>query len=125
MSLELGALVLSLRLFFEKNFAVILVGGQGCGSRAHPCEAATSGQLPLSSWFYPGLLALTYHYLLPGDWSLGHVSSFVFLPSAAFPWDVAVGGLCMSPYFEMLSVLFPGNIGLHFFRISRSFLSNV
>ena len=27
MSLELGALVLSLRLFFEKNFAVILVEG--------------------------------------------------------------------------------------------------
>ena len=26
-SLELGVLVLSLRLFFEKNFAVILVGG--------------------------------------------------------------------------------------------------
>ena len=40
-SLELGALVLSLRVFFEKNFAVILVEGRGCGSRAHPCEAAT------------------------------------------------------------------------------------
>ena len=24
-----------------------------------------------------------------------------------------------------MSILFPGNIGLHFFRISRSFLSNV
>ena len=29
-SLELGALVLSLRLFFEKNFAVVLVGGRVC-----------------------------------------------------------------------------------------------
>ena len=38
-SLELGVLVLSLRLFFVKNFAVILVGGHGCGFRAHPCEA--------------------------------------------------------------------------------------
>ena len=29
----------------------------------------------------------------------------------SFPWDVMVGGLCMSPRSEMLSVLFPGNIG--------------
>ena len=40
-SLELGALVLSLRLLFEKNFAVILVGGRVCGTRTHPCRAAT------------------------------------------------------------------------------------
>ena len=40
-SLELDALVLSLRLFFEKNFAVILVEGRGCGSHAHLCEATT------------------------------------------------------------------------------------
>ena len=38
-SLELGALVLSLRLFFVKNFAVILVDGRECGYRALPCEA--------------------------------------------------------------------------------------
>ena len=46
-------------------------------------------------------------------WSLvlGQASTFVLLPSAAFPWDVTVGGSCMSPRFEMLSVLFPGNIG--------------
>ena len=31
----------------------------------------------------------------------------------------------MSPGFEMLSVLFPGIIGLHFFGISRSFFGNV
>ena len=40
-SLELGALVLSLRLFFEKNFAVIVVGGRVCGTHTHPCGAAT------------------------------------------------------------------------------------
>ena len=40
-SLEFGALVLSLSLFFEKNFAVILVGGRVCGTRTHPCGAAT------------------------------------------------------------------------------------
>ena len=45
-SLELGALVLSLRLFFEKNFAVILVGGRVCGTRTHPCGAATRGSCP-------------------------------------------------------------------------------
>ena len=70
-SLELGALVLSLHLFFEKNFTVILVGGRVCGTRTHPCGAATQGQLPLGSlppstgpvwwqcrpWFYPSLLA--------------------------------------------------------------------
>ena len=72
-----------------------------------------------------GLLAWTYHCLWLGDWSLGLASSFVLLPSAAFPWDVMVEGLCMSPQFEMLSVLFPGNIGFHFFRISRSFVGYV
>ena len=40
-SRELGALVLLLRLFFEKNFAVVLVGGRGCGTRTHPCGVAT------------------------------------------------------------------------------------
>ena len=139
MSRELGALMLSLCLFFVKNLAVILVGWRGCGTRTHPCGAATEGLLPLGSsppstdpvwwrcrpWFYPGLLALTYHCLRTGYWPLGHASLFVLLPSAAFPWDVTVGGSCMSPHFEMLSVLFPGNIGLHFFRTSRSFLSNV
>ena len=60
------------------------------------------------------------------DWKLALGSCFLIRsPSAAFPWDVTVGGSCMSPYFGMLSVLFPGNIGLHFFKISRSFLSNV
>ena len=40
-SLELGALVLSLCLFFEKTFAVILVGGRICGTCTHPCGAVT------------------------------------------------------------------------------------
>ena len=62
---------------------------------------------------------------MTGNWPLGHASSFVLLPSADIPWDVMVGGSCMSPQFEMLSILFPGNIGLHFFRISRSVLSYV
>ena len=83
------------------------------------CVVAVQG------WFYPGLLAKTYHCLLTGDWPLGHASSLVLLPSAVIPWGVTVGGSCMSPQFEMLSILFHGNMGLHFFRISRSFLGNV
>ena len=59
----------------------------------------------------PGPIRLDIHYLRPGVWSLGQASAFVLLPSAAFPWDVTVGGSCMSPRFEMLSVLFSGNIG--------------
>ena len=58
----------------------------------------------------PGPVRLDIHYLRPGVWSLGQASAFVFLPSAAFPWDVTVGDSCMSPRFEM-SVLFPGNVG--------------
>ena len=47
-SFELGSLVLPLRLFFVKNFAVILVEARECGSRALPCEA-TWEQLLLGS----------------------------------------------------------------------------
>ena len=72
----------------------------------------------------PGPVRLDIHFLRPGVWSLGQASAFVLLPSASFPWDVTVGGSCMSPRFEMLSILFPGNIGRHF-GISRSFLGNV
>ena len=36
-SFELGSLVLPLRLFFVKNFAVILVGARESGSRSLPC----------------------------------------------------------------------------------------
>ena len=47
-SLVLSALILSLRLFFVKNFAVILVEGRECGSCALPCET-TWDHLLLSS----------------------------------------------------------------------------
>ena len=43
------------------------------------------------------------------------------LPSVAFPWVGSVGGVCMSPHFWIVVLLFPGNIGLHFLGISRSF----
>ena len=47
------------------------------------------------------------------------------LPSVSLPWVGLVRWLCMSPLFEMLSVLFPGNIGSHFLGISRSVFGNV
>ena len=82
------------------------------------CGSGTGPGLSEARWLRHSLLT---------TWSLflGQASSFVLLPSAAFPWDVTVGGACMSPRFRMLSVLFPGNIGLHSFGISCSFLSNV
>ena len=49
MSLELGALVLPLHLFFVKNFAAILVVGRECGSLALPCEATWEQSLLGSS----------------------------------------------------------------------------
>ena len=71
--------------------------------------------------------------LLPGLWwrcrpwvarscSPGHITASVLVPG---PWTcipspfhglARCGGLCMSPLFEMLSVLFPGNMGISFLR---------
>ena len=59
----------------------------------------------------PGPVRLDIHCLRPGVWSSGQAYTLVLLPSASFPWGVTVGVSCMSPRFEMLSVLFPGNIG--------------
>ena len=121
-------------LLFE-DLAVILVLGGGCGASAHPCEAPASGL-----WFLgssppstgavvavlvlgcPVLLAWTYHVFSLGTWSLALASSSVAChPSPSH----GLGRLCMSPLFEMLSVLFPGNIGSHFLGISRSVFGNV
>ena len=74
-------------------------------------------------WPGPARLDIT---LLP-TWRLVLRPCFLVrrLPSVSFPGVGPVGGSCMSPHFEMLSVLFPGNIGSHFLGISRSFLGNV
>ena len=55
-SLEFGALVLSLHLFFEKNFAVIPVRGWGCGTRARPCGLLLRGSCPLVPCRLPPVL---------------------------------------------------------------------
>ena len=66
---------------------------------------------------------ITTYDLESGPWAR-LPRSFSYPPPPSLG-NVMVWGSCMSPRFEMLSVLFPGNIGLHFFGISCSFLSNV
>ena len=77
------------------------------------------------TWVDPVLLAWTYHCFRLGDWSLGLASSSVACHPSPSHGLARLGGSCMSPHFEMLSVLFPGNIGSHFLGISRSFCGNV
>ena len=122
-----------------EELAVILVDGCGCGASAHPCEASASGLLSLSSsqpstgsvggGAGPGLTRsfspghITASDLVPGPWALlPRLLPAIRLPPMGWlGWGVRV---CLH-FFEMLSVLFPGNIGSHFFGISRSFCGNV
>ena len=132
-SFELGSLVLPLCLLCEELFCH---SGWGVGvwlslpslRAAAPRFLAAFHRFCVVAVQALGCLGpvrFDIHYLRPGVWSLGQASAFVLLPSASSPWVVAVGVSCMSPRFEMLSVLFPRNIRLHFFGISRSFLGNV
>ena len=122
-----------------EELAVILVVGGGCGASAHPCEASASGLLslqtlhpstgPVGGGAGPGLTQscspghITASDLVPGPWAwLPRLSPAIRLPPMGWlGWGVCV---CLH-FFEMLSVLFPGNIGSHFFGISRFFCGNV
>ena len=121
-----------------EELAVILVDGCGCGARAHPCEASASGLLSLGSsqpstgsvdgGAGPGLprsCSPGHICFRLGAWSLGLASSSVACHPSPSHGLARLGGSCMSPHFEMLSVLFPGNIGSHFLGISLSFCGNV
>ena len=116
-----------------EELAVILVLGGGCGASAHPCEATASGLWSLDSSppstrsvvAVQGLFAWTYHCFSLGAWSLDLASSSVACILSPLRGRARCGGLCMSPLFEMLSVLFPGNMGSHFLGISRSVFGNV
>ena len=106
-----------------EELAVILVDGGGCGASAHPCEASASGLLSLGSSHPstsavgggagPGLTRacssghLTASDLVPGPWALlPRLSPAIRLPPMGWlGWGVCV---CLH-FFEMLSVLFPGN----------------
>ena len=127
------ALVLSLRVFFVKNLLSSWYLGVGVAL------ALTLARLLLRD-FGP----LVPRPLLPGLWwrcwsrvarscSPGHITASVLVPG---PWTwlprlspafrlPSMGCLCLSPLFEMLSVLFPGNMGSHFLGISRSVFGNV
>ena len=121
-----------------EELAVILVLWGGCGASAHPCKATASGLWSLGSsppstgsvvavlvLDCPVLLAWTYHCFSLGAWSLDLASSSVACHPSPSHGLARLGGLCMSPLFEMLSVLFPGNIGSHFLGISRSVFGSV
>ena len=73
----------------------------------------------------PVLPAWTYHCFHLGAWSLNLASSSVACIPSPFHGLAQCGGLCMSPLFEMLSVLFPRNMGSHFLGISRSVFGNI
>ena len=129
------ALVLLLHVFFAKNLLSPWYLGVGV---AHPCEATASGLWSLGSsppstgsvvavlvLGCPVLLAWTYHCFSLGAWSLDLASLSVACHPSPFHGLARLGGLCMSPLFEMLSVLFPGNIGSHFLGISHSVFGSV
>ena len=119
-----------------EELAVILVIWGGCGASAHPCKASASGLGSLGSSLPstrlvgggagPGLIrSCSPGHITASAWPLGLASSSVACHPFPFHGLARCGGLCMSPLFEMLSVLFPGNMGSHFLGISRSVFGNV
>ena len=120
MSVELGTFVLLLRLFFVKNFAVILVEARESDSRALPCvvtwgcRSSFARKLPLvlyGSGTGPGL---------PRSRSLRH--SLLIHPSTDVPLGLSflMVSACLHPY--MHSGYFMEICEYIIIRFSRSFL---
>ena len=132
------ALVLSLRVFFVKNLLSSWYLGVGVALA-----------LTLARLLLRGFGPLVPRSLLPGLWwrcwswvsrscSPGQITASVLVPDS-WTWHPRLSpailspshglarlvGLCMSPLFEMVSVLFHGNIGSHFWGISRSVFGSV
>ena len=137
-SLGLVALVLSLRVFFVKNLLSSWYLGVGVALALTlarlllrdfgplvPLPPSTGSVVALLVQGIPVLLAWTYHCFSLGAWSLDLASSSVACHPSPSRGLARLGGLCMSPLFEMLSVLFRGNIGSHFLGISRSVFGSV
>ena len=121
-----------------EELAVILVLGGGCGACAHSCEATASGLWSLGSSLpstgsvvavlvlgCPVLLAWTDHCFSLGAWFLDLASSSVACHPSPPPWVGSVDGFVYVSTFEMVSVLFHGIIGSHFWGISRSVFGSV
>ena len=127
------ALVLLLRVFFVKNLLSSWYLGVGVALA-----------LTLARTLVPWFLAPFYRVCsggagpgLPGpagldrsllqSWCLVLGPGFLVcrLPSSPSHGLARLVGLCMSPLFEMVSVLFHGNIGSHFWGISRSVFGSV
>ena len=133
-SLGLGALVLLLRIFFVKNLLSSWWTGVGVALALTLARLLLRGCCPLVPrrllpvmWVAyrvlgcSVLLAWTYHCFRLGDWSSDHASSSVTSRLSPSHGLARLGVRVCLHTFEMLSVLFPGNIGLHFLGISRSF----
>ena len=114
--------------------------GRECGSRALPCEATALGAVAprFLTAFHRFCVVAAQALVCPGPACLRHITTYDLEsgPWARLPRSFSYHpppfhgmsrlGVCVCLHVsEMLSALFPGNIGLHFFRISRSFLSNV
>ena len=132
------ALVLSLRVFFVKTLLPSWYLGVGVALALTlarlllrdfrplvPCPLLPGLWWQCRPWVDPVLLAWTYHCFSLGAWSLDLASSSVACHPSPFHGLARCGGFCMSPLFERLSVLFPGNMGSHFSGISRSVFGNV
>ena len=88
-SLELGSLVLSLRVFFEKIFAVILVEGRGCGSLRSSLRGCYLGAAT------PRFLAAFHRFCVVARQGL--VLSRACSPEHVTAYDLATGPWAMFP----------------------------
>ena len=137
--LGLGALVLSLRLFFVKNLLSSWWTGVDVELALALARLLLQGYCPLVPHTFPPVLC--GGGAGPGvtrSCSPGHIaaSDLETGPWAVLPrpspairrlpmgWPGLGVRVCLH-IFETLSVLFPGNIGLHFLGVSRSFFDNV
>ena len=132
------ALVLSLRVFFVKTLLSSWCLGVGVALALTlarlllrdfgplvPRSPYTGSVVAVLVRGCPVLLAWTVHCFSLGAWFLDLASSSVACRPSPSHGLARLVGLCLSPLFEMVSVLFHGNIGSHFWGISRSVFGSV
>ena len=137
-SLELGALVLSLRLFFVKNLLSSWWMGEDVLLAFVLARLLLKGCCPLVPRSIPPVLCggragpgltracspghITAYFLETGPWALLPRSCAYHPPPSH---NMARLGVRVCLHILKCCLLFPGNIGFHFFGISRSFFGNV